>query len=124
MHMLRTCEKLHWGLGWPNCVGMSGWFKCVGMIGWLELALPTNGTRLFNVRPRVLSKTLSHMWGKLNLPIFLFKVGLSTLINMDFLIFLANPCPPSQLFGSFVEWRGDLCCCYDDVYRRDPSGAP
>ena len=63
-------------LGWPNCVGMLGWFKCVGMLGWLELAFPTTGTCLFTVRPGVLSKTLSHMWGKLNLPIFLFKVGL------------------------------------------------
>ena len=32
------------------------------------------------------------MWGKLNLPIFLFKVGLFTLINIDSLIFLAKPC--------------------------------
>ena len=28
-------------------------------------------------------KTLSHIWGKLNLPILLFRVGLLTLINMD-----------------------------------------
>ena len=41
----------------------------------------------------MLSKTLSHMWGKLNFPIFLFNVGLLTHINMDSLMFLAKPCP-------------------------------
>ena len=45
------------------------------------------------LRPGVLSKTLSHMWGKLNLPMFLFNVGLLTLIKIDSLIFLAKPCP-------------------------------
>ena len=33
-------------------------------------------------------KTLSHIWGKLNLPTLLFRVGLLTLINMDSLIYL------------------------------------
>ena len=69
--MFRTCQTLHGGLGWPNyCVEMFGWFKCVGMLGWLALAFPTTGTCLFKVRLGVLSKTLSHMWGKLNLQIF------------------------------------------------------
>ena len=36
---------------------------------------------LFNLRPGVLIRTLSHIWGKLNLPTLLFKVGLLTLIN-------------------------------------------
>ena len=43
---------------------------------------------LFNLRPGVLIKTLSHIWGKLNLPTLLFRVGLLTLINMDFSIYL------------------------------------
>ena len=50
-------------------------------------------TSLFKVRPGVLSKTLSHMWGKLNLPLLLFKVGLLTLKKMDSFIFLAKLCP-------------------------------
>ena len=52
------------------------------------------------VRPGVLSKTLSHMWGKLNLPIFLFNVALLTLTNMDSLMFLPKPCPsgPSRRY--------------------------
>ena len=36
---------------------------------------------LLVLRQGVLSKTLSHMWGKLNLPVFLFNVGLLSLIN-------------------------------------------
>ena len=88
-----------------NCVEKLGWPKCVGKLGWinsevLEVACPIACTCLFKVRPGVLSKTLSHMWGKLNLPIFLFNVGLLTLINMDSLMFLAKPCtslPPYYL---------------------------
>ena len=58
---------------------------------------------LFNLRPGVLSKTLSHVWGKLNLPMFLFNVGLLILMYMDSLIFLAKLCP-SLLFGSYYDW--------------------
>ena len=76
-------------LGWPKCVGMLGRVKW----GVLELACPTACACLFKVRLGVLSKTMSHMWGKLNLPIFLINVGLLTLIKMDSLMFLAKPCP-------------------------------
>ena len=48
---------------------------------------------LFKLRSGMLSQTLSHMWGKLNLPMLLFKVGLLTLINIDSLIFLTKLCP-------------------------------
>ena len=61
----------------------------MGMLGLLELACPTACTCHFKVRLGVLSKTQSHMWGKLNLPIFLFNVG----FNMDSLMILAKPCP-------------------------------
>ena len=69
-----------------NCVGEIGQPKCVGKLGWvnremLELRHLTTWACLFEVRTGVLSKTLSHMWGKLNLPIFLFIVGLLTLIK-------------------------------------------
>ena len=37
------------------------------------------------------------MWGKLKIPLFLFNVGLLTLINTDSLIFLAKPLPPYYL---------------------------
>ena len=92
---------MHGGLGLPMCVGMLGWFKWVGMLGWLELSCPTTLACLFKVRPGVLSTTLSHMCGKLNLPIFLFKVGLFTLINIDSLIFLAKPCPSLPIIWKF-----------------------
>ena len=61
MCMLRTCEKLHGGLGWPKCVGMLDWFKWVGMLGWLELPFPTTWTCLFKVTTGVLTKTLSQI---------------------------------------------------------------
>ena len=87
MCMLRTCEDIHGGVGLFECVGMLGWFKWLGMLGWLELASLTAVVCLFKVRSGVLSRTLSHMWSKLNLPLFVFKVGLLTLINMDSLYF-------------------------------------
>ena len=46
------------------------------------------GNYLFNLRPGVLIKTLSHIWGKLNLQTLFFRVGLLTLITMDSLIYL------------------------------------
>ena len=91
--MLRPCENCMWDLCWPRCVGMLGWFKLVEVLACLELACPTACVCLFKLRPGVLSKTLSHMWCKLNLPMFLFNVGLLTLINMGSLMFLAKPCP-------------------------------
>ena len=68
--MFRTCEKPG-GVNLAPCVGKLGWVKW----GVLELACPTVYACHFKVRPGVLSKTLSHMWGKLNLLIFLFNVG-------------------------------------------------
>ena len=88
--MLRTWENCIGVLGWLNSMGMLGWFELVGMLGWLELACLTACTCLFKARLGVLSKTLSHIWGKLNLPIFLFNVALFTLINMDSLMYLAK----------------------------------
>ena len=46
------------------------------------------GNYVFNLSPGVFIKTLSHIWGKLNLPTLLFRVGLLTLINMDSFIYL------------------------------------
>ena len=43
---------------------------------------------LFDLRSGVLIKTLSHIWGRLNLPTLLFIVGLLTLIKMDSTIYL------------------------------------
>ena len=63
------------------------------MLELLELTCSTVCACLFKLRPGVLSMTLPHMWGKLNLPMFLFNVGLLTLMNMDSLIFLAKLCP-------------------------------
>ena len=88
-------------LGWPTVCADVALFKWLRMLGWLELAFPTTWACLFKVRPGVLSKSLSHMWGKLNLQIFLFKMGLLTLINMDSLIFIAKPCPSLPIIWKF-----------------------
>ena len=49
------------------------------------------------------------------MPMFLFNVGLLTLMNMDSLIFLAKLCPLSLLFGSYYDWWGGLYgCCVDE----------
>ena len=48
------------------------------------------------------------MWDRLNLPMLLFKVGLLTLMYMDFMIFLAKCAPPFLLFGSCYGWWGGL----------------
>ena len=61
-----------------------------GILELLELTCPTACTCLFKLRPGVLNKTLSYIRGKLNLPKFLFNVGLVTLMNIDSLIFLAK----------------------------------
>ena len=73
------------------------------LIGGVRIGMLNCHACLFKLRPGVLSKTLSHMWGKLNLPMFLFNVGLLTLIKIDSLMFLAKPCPPSLLFESYFE---------------------
>ena len=74
--------------------------------------MPNSLQCLFKVRTGVLSKTLSYIWGKLNLPIFLFNEGLFTLMNMDSLIFLAKPCEiaPSMMIM--------LCVRFNIIFNR------
>ena len=67
----RTCEKKH---------GVLGWFNSVGVLGWVDWACPIPCTFPFILSPGVLRRTLSNIWWKLNLPIFLFDVGLLTLM--------------------------------------------
>ena len=68
--------------GLPNII--------IGGVGIVGIDLPNCMFMLFKLRPGVLSKTLLHMWGTLSLPMFLFNVGLLTLMNIDSLIFLAK----------------------------------
>ena len=73
---------------------------------------------------RVLKRTLSHMWLCWNLPIFLFRVGLFTLMKIDSLINLVKSWPslPVMLKLSWLSWcpvswlctwmvKGSLRCC-------------
>ena len=50
------------------------------------------------------------MWGKLNLPIFLFNAGLLTLIKMDSLMFLAKPCPSLPPYYLKVILTSRMAC--------------
>ena len=49
------------------------------------------------------------MWGKLNLPMLLFRVGLLTLIDMDFFIFLAKLFPSLQCYLEVIVTGGVAC---------------
>ena len=83
------------------------------MLELFELTWQTACACLFKLRSGVLSKTLSHMWGKLNLPMFQFSVGLLTLMNMDSLIFLAKLCPSLPIIWKLlwlVGWPVWLLC--------------
>ena len=53
---------------------------------------------------------------------FLFNVGLLTVMNIDSLIFLAKLCP-SLLFGSCYDWWGGLFGYCVHEWVRGPSGA-
>ena len=94
--VLCTCSKPP-----RRCEGKWALLKLWGQLQLLEevlellilLLLLLLLTCLIKLRPGVLIKTLSHMWGKLNLPMLLFKVGLLTLINIDSLLFVATLCP-------------------------------
>ena len=63
-------------------MGVLGWFNGVrSYVGYFEHAQCLAHAFLF-LRPGVLGRTLSHLWCKLNLPIFLFNVGLLTLMKI------------------------------------------
>ena len=89
------------------------WDYLMGVVELLELTCQTTCACLFKLRPGVLSKTLSHMWSKLNLSMFLFNLGLLTLMDMDSLIFLANLCPSLPIIWKLlwlVGWPLWLLC--------------
>ena len=84
-----------------------------GVLELLELTCPTVCRCLLTLRPGVVNKTLSHMWGKLNLPMFLFSVGLLTLMNIDSLIFLAKLCPSLPIIWKLLWLVGwPVCLLY------------
>ena len=77
------------------------------------MVCPMFCTCLFNLRPGIFTRTLSQMWGKLNLQILLFKVGLLTLIKTDSLMFLAKLYPSLPIIWKLlwlVRWPVSLLC--------------
>ena len=67
--MLRTCEKVRGEV----CIIYFWRGSWVDWMGVLELAYPTACTCLFKLRPGMLSKTLSDMWGSHRQPVPLLK---------------------------------------------------
>ena len=65
----------------------------------LELACPTAYACLFKVRHGILHMTLTHMWDKLNLPIFIPNVELLTLIKVDGAVFQLS-LRPDEVHGN------------------------
>ena len=76
----------------------------MGVLGWVDWAYPISCACLFILSQGVLQSTLSHIWCKLNLPLFLLRVGLLTLMYIDSLIIWQCHGPISLLFGSFAVW--------------------
>ena len=77
------------------------------------------------------------MWGKLNLPIFLFNVGLLTLIKIDSLMYLAKPwpsLPPYYLKVVITSWMastvammmymGWILLMLFESFSKGPGGFP
>ena len=61
----------------------------------------------FSLHSMLLIRTSSHMWGRWYLPMFLFRDGLLTLMNIDSLISLERFCsslPTMLKLSSVVEW--------------------
>ena len=53
---------------------------CMGILGCVDWACPISCTCIFILSPELLRSTLSDIGCKLNLPIFLLRVGLLTLV--------------------------------------------
>ena len=63
--------------------------NCMGVLGWVDWACPISCTCLFYFKPKGVKENPIPFLCKLNLPIFLFSVGLLTLMYIDPLIVLA-----------------------------------
>ena len=62
---------------------------CMGVLDWVDWACPISCVCLFILSLGVLRSTLFQICCKLNLPIFLLREGLLTLMYIDSLIVLA-----------------------------------
>ena len=88
--------------------GIATWLECVKAD---LIALVADGTShwkvYFNFSSLLLIRTSSHIWGRWYLPMFLFRDGLLTLINIDSIISLERFCsslPTMLKFSSEVVW--------------------
>ena len=109
--------------------------NCMGVLGWMDWAWPISYACLFILSPVVLRRTLSHIWCKLNLCIFLLSVGLLTLIYIDSLIVLGVPWSSPHyleiiLSGSvpcvvaMVMYRGGFLQVFFESFSKGHRGFP
>ena len=100
--LYKTCEKL------KGHVRLGG------------LSMPNILCMLFYFKSRVLRRTLSHIWNKLNLPRFLFSVGLLILLYIEFFNSSGNVMvlPPYYLE---VILSGGVACVITMVMYRGGS---
>ena len=104
---------------WPHIFDMADAIAIVadGIATWLEFVqadlialvadVNANGSVYFNFSSLLLIRTSSHIWGRWYLPMFLFRDGLLTLMNIDSLISLERFCsslPTMLKFSSEVVW--------------------
>ena len=95
--------------GWCYCQVADG-MATVGL-EWWQMLLPcgrwnSHWVNYFNLSSEVLNRTSSHMWGRLYLPIFLFRDGLLTLMYRASLMALMRFCSslPTILKFSNETW--------------------
>ena len=109
----RTCENVH------------------GVLGWVDWACPISCAYLFILSPGVLRNTLSHIWCKLILPIFLLRVGL---LNGFFncsgnamvlpLYYLEVVLGGVASIVTVLVYRGGFLKVFFESFSKDPRGLP
>ena len=83
----------------------TGWMCLADVIAMVADVIATG--HYFNFSSVLLTRTSSHIWGRWYLPMFLFRDGLLTLMNIDSLISLERFCsslPTTVKLLIVVEW--------------------
>ena len=97
--------------GWCYChcgrwnSHLVGMFSKADLIAWWQMLKPLG--HYFSLSSMLLIRTSSHMWGRWYLPMFLFRDGLLTLMNIYSLINQERFCsslPIMLKLSSVVEW--------------------
>ena len=93
------CHCGRWNSHWLEC------FPRQILLPWWQMLKPLG--HYFSLSYVLLTRTSSHMWGRWYLPMYLFRDGLLTLMNIDTLISLERFCsslPTMLKLPGVVEW--------------------